>query len=92
MYETFNKVLRVLFFPYVVQKANAHVSTKALSMHHQAKNGFRSILIGISQHEKQYLVYIPHREKIISLYDIVFGDISLVRWLTRQKYLLKVRL
>ena len=32
--------LRVLFCPCVVQKATAHVGTKALNMHHQAQKGF----------------------------------------------------
>ena len=32
--------LRVLFCPCVVQKATAHVETKALNMHHQAQNTF----------------------------------------------------
>ena len=64
--------LRVLFFPYVVRKATARVGTKVLNMRHQEHNGFRSIFIGIPQHKKQYLVYVPHIEKIISLYDIVF--------------------
>ena len=68
--------LRVLFFTYVVPKATAHVGIKALNMGHQAQKCFFSIFIGIPQHKKQYLVYVPHKEKIISLYDIVFGDIS----------------
>ena len=45
--------LYVLFFPCVVQKANAHVRTKALNMHHQAKKGFCGIFVGISQHPKK---------------------------------------
>ena len=31
--------LRVLFCPFVVQKATAHVGTKALNVCHQAQNG-----------------------------------------------------
>ena len=71
MYETFKFAFTRFIFPYVVRKSTAHVGTKALNMSHQATKKFRSILIGIPQHEKQYLVYIPHREKIISLQDIV---------------------
>ena len=32
--------LRVLFFPRLVRKANAHVDKKLLNMHHQAQKGF----------------------------------------------------
>ena len=53
--------LRVLFFPFIVQKATAHVETKALNMRHQAQKGFRSILVGIPQHQKLYLVYVPSK-------------------------------
>ena len=35
--------LRVLFCPCVVQKAIAHVGTKALNMRHQAQKGFCGI-------------------------------------------------
>ena len=44
--------LRVLFFPYVVQKATAHVETKTLNMRHQAQKGFCGIFVGIPQHQK----------------------------------------
>ena len=64
--------LRVLFFPCVVRKATAHVETKALNMHHQAQKGFRGIFVGIPDHQKGYLVYIPSTRKIISSYDVVF--------------------
>ena len=53
--------LRVSFFPCVVRKATAHVGTKALNMHHQAKKGFRGSFYGIPQHQKGYLVYVPHK-------------------------------
>ena len=66
--------LYVLFCPCAVQKATAHFGTKALNMHHQAQNGFRGIFIGITRHEKGYLVYVPHKRKIVSLYDIVFDE------------------
>ena len=66
--------LYVLFFPCAVQKATAHVRTKALDMHHQAQKSSCGIFIGITQHEKGYLVYVPHKRKIVSLYDIVFDE------------------
>ena len=67
--------LRVLFCPCVVRKATAHIGTKALNMNYQAQKSFCVIFIGIQQHQKGYLVYVPHRQKIISLYNVVFGDI-----------------
>ena len=48
--------LRSLFCPCVVRKDTARVGTKALTMSHQAKKGFRGIFVGISQHKKGYLV------------------------------------
>ena len=64
--------LRVLFCPCVVQKATVHVETKTLNMRHQAQKGFRSITVGIPQHQKGYLVYVPSTRKVILLYDVVF--------------------
>ena len=58
--------LRVLFFPCVVQKATAHVGTKALNMRHQAQKGFRCIFVVIPQHQKVYLLYVPSTREIIS--------------------------
>ena len=66
--------LRVLIFLCVVQKAMAHVETKALNMCHQAQKGFRGIFVGIPQHQKGYLVYVPSTRKIISSYDVVFDE------------------
>ena len=66
--------LRVLFCPFVVRKATAHVETKALNMRHQAQKGFRGIFVGIPQHPKGYLVYIPITRKVISSYDVVFDE------------------
>ena len=57
--------LRVLFFPCVVRKSTAHVETKALNMRHQAQKGFRGIFVGIPQHQKGYLVYVPSTRKAI---------------------------
>ena len=57
--------LRVLFCPYVVRKYTAHVGTKALNMCHQTQKGFCSIVFGIPQHQKGYIVYLQHGRKII---------------------------
>ena len=51
--------LRVLFCPCVVQKATAHVDKKGLNMRHQAQKCFHGIFVGITQHQKGYLVYVP---------------------------------
>ena len=51
-----------------------HVGTKALNMCHQAQKGFRGIFVGIPQHKKRYLVYVPSTRKIISSYDVVFDE------------------
>ena len=45
-------------------------------MHHQAQKGFHGIFVGNSQHQKWYLVYVPHAKKLISSYCVVFDDIS----------------
>ena len=66
--------LCVLFFPCVVRKATAHVETKTLNMRHQAKKGFRGIFVGIPQHQKGYLVYIPSTRKVILSYNVVFDE------------------
>ena len=53
--------LRVLFCPYVVQKATTHIDTEALNMCHKKQNGFHGIFVGIPQHKKgtssTYLVH-----------------------------------
>ena len=66
--------LCVLFCPCVVRKATAHVETKTLNIYHQAQKGFRSIFVGIPEHQKVYLVYVPSTRKIISAYDDVFDE------------------
>ena len=33
---------------------------------------FRGIFAGIIQHQKEYLVYVPHKQKILSSYNVVF--------------------
>ena len=43
-------------------------------MLHQAQKGFRSIFVGIPQHQKEYLVYLPSTRKIIYSYDVVFDE------------------
>ena len=62
--------LRVLFCPCVVWKATAHFETKTLNMRHQAQKGFRGIFVGIPEHQKGYIVYVPSTRKIISSYDV----------------------
>ena len=57
--------LGVLFCPCVVRKSTAHVGEKALNMRHQAQKGFRGIFVGIPQHQKGHLVYIPSTRNII---------------------------
>ena len=67
--------LRVFFFPCVVPKAAVHIGTKALNMRHQAQKVFRGVFIGIPQHQKGYIVYVPSSRKIISSYDVFFDEI-----------------
>ena len=64
--------LRV-FFSCVVRKATAHVETKTLNMRHQAQKGFYGIFVGIPEHQKGYLVYIPSTRKVILCYDNVYN-------------------
>ena len=66
--------LRVLFCPCVVRKATAHMETKTLNMRHQAQKGFHGIFVGIPQHQKGYLVYVPSTRKVILSYDVVFDE------------------
>ena len=44
-------------------------------MCHQAQKGFRGIFVGIPQHQKVYLMYVPSTRKIISSKDVVFDEI-----------------
>ena len=63
------------YFVYVLyKKATAHVGTKSLNMRYQSQNGFCGIIVGIPQHQKGYLVYVPHKRKIISSYNVVFNE------------------
>ena len=66
--------LCVLFFPCVVRKATADIDKKALNTRHQAQNSFRGIFVGIPQHQKGYILYVPSTRKIIYLYDVVFDE------------------
>ena len=56
--------LRVLFCPFVVRKATAHVETKTLNMSHQAQIEFRGIFVGIPEHQKVYIVYVPSARRV----------------------------
>ena len=62
----------MLFCPCAVRKAIVDVETKTLNMRHQPQKGFRGIFVGIPEHQKGYLVYVPSTRKIISSYDVVF--------------------
>ena len=66
--------LSVLFCPCVVRKSTSHVETKTLNMRHQAQKWFHGIFVGIPEHQKGYLVYVPTTRKIISLYYFVFDE------------------
>ena len=66
--------LRVLFCPCVVRKATAHVETNTLNVRHQPQKGFRGIFVGIPEHQKGYLEYVPSTRKIIYSYDFVFDE------------------
>ena len=79
--------LRVLFCPCVVRKATAHVETKTLNIRHQAQKGFHGISVGIKEHQKGYLVYVPIKRKIISSYDVLFDEsVSSALSYTSQPY------
>ena len=71
--------LRVLFCPCVVRKATAHADKKLLNLRHQSQKGFCGMFVGIPQHQKGYLVYVPITRKIISSFDVVFDEKNLVR-------------
>ena len=48
---------------------NVFVSTCAPSA-----KGFRGIFVGIPEHQKGYLVYVPSTRKVISSYNVVFDE------------------
>ena len=43
-------------------------------MRHQVQKGFRSIFVGIPEHQKRYLVYVPSTRKVILSYDVVSDE------------------
>ena len=43
-------------------------------MRHQAQKGFRGIFVGIPEHQKGYLVYVPSTRMIMYSYDVVFDE------------------
>ena len=57
--------LPILFCLCVVHKATAHVETKTLNIRHQAQKRFCGIFVGIPEHQKGYLVYVPSTRKVI---------------------------
>ena len=63
---------RILSCPHVGQKATAYIGGRELNMRHQPQKGFRGILVGIPQHQKGYLIYIPTTRNIASSNDVVF--------------------
>ena len=40
----------------------------------RAQKGFRGIFVGIPEHQKGYLVYVPSTRKLILSYDVVFDE------------------
>ena len=87
MLKTFNIALKCFFFLCVVQKDNSHLGTKALNMRNQAQKGFQGIFVEIPHHQKGYLVYITHKCKIVSSYDVVFNhSFSSALAYTKQPY------
>ena len=66
--------LRVSFCPSIVLISTAHVGKKFLKICHQAQKVFCGIFVGIPQHQKWYLVYVPHKQKIVCSYYVVFDD------------------
>ena len=41
-------------------------------MYDNAQEGFRGIFVGITEHQRGYLVYVPSTRKVISACDVVF--------------------
>ena len=76
--------LYVLFCPCIVKKSTAHVGTNALNMCHQVQKGFRGIFVGITKHQKGYLVYVPHKRKIFLHAMLFLMRVFIVRWSTRN--------
>ena len=66
--------LLVLSCPCVVLKSTSHVDTNALNICHQSQKGFCGIFVGIPQHQKGYLIYIPSTQKNSFSHDAVFDE------------------
>ena len=43
-------------------------------MRHQPQKDLIGSFFGIPQHQKGYLVYVPHKCKIVSSYDVIFDE------------------
>ena len=43
-------------------------------MHHKSQKGFCGTFVGILQHQKGYLIYVPSTQKIFSSHNIVFEE------------------
>ena len=43
-------------------------------MRHRSQKGFHGIFVGIPQHKKGYLIYVPSIQKTVSSYDVVFDE------------------
>ena len=82
--KTFNIKPTCFIFSCVIRKANAHVDKKALNMHYQSQKGSQIICIGIPQHQKGYLIYVPSTGKIVSSHDVVFCGTFLFRYHTHH--------
>ena len=50
------------------------LTKKALNMCHEAQKGFRGIFVGIPEHQKGCIVYVPSTRKVISSYDVLFDE------------------
>ena len=75
--------LHALFFTGIVRKDTAHDCTNTLNMCYHTQNYFCGIFVGIPHHKKVSF-YVPQKRKIVSSYNVVFDEILLVRWLTRN--------
>ena len=77
--------LRVVFPPYVVQKVTTHTDIKALNMSHKPQRCFWGIFVGITQHQKGYLIYVPSIRKILSSNNVLDKNIySTLEYISRQ--------
>ena len=58
-------------------------------MRHQVQKGFYRIFVGIPQHQKGPLVYVPSARNIISSYDVSLNESILVRYNIRHNRMQK---